>query len=77
MVDSFTSESKKGKEKMSLVAIKCSDCGFQFDKILKFYTTENPICPQCGGKTERLISRSSFVLAGDGWAKDSYKGEKK
>jgi len=26
----------------------------------------------CGGETKKLVSRSGFVLAGSGWAKDGY-----
>jgi putative FmdB family regulatory protein len=31
----------------------------------------------CRRKVKKLISQTSFVLKGDGWAKDGYKGEKK
>lgn len=62
---------------MPLFDCCCNDCGFGFEKVQKFSATENPICPRCGGKTERMVSKSSFVLAGEGWAKDNYKGEKR
>jgi putative FmdB family regulatory protein len=37
---------------------------------------ENPLgtCPKCGGKLEKLISNSSFVLKGSGWYKTDYSG---
>jgi len=31
----------------------------------------------CGGKTRKIITRSSFVLKGDGWASDGYGGGSK
>lgn len=29
-------------------------------------------CPKCGGKVTKLISRSNFVLKGEGWANTGY-----
>lgn len=29
-------------------------------------------CPKCGGKVRKLISRSSFILKGEGWANTGY-----
>ena len=59
---------------MPLFDCRCNDCGFEFEKVQKFSEPENPMCPRCHGKTERMISKSSFVLVGEGWAKDNYKG---
>jgi len=29
-------------------------------------------CPECGGGCKLVISQTSFVLKGGGWAKDGY-----
>jgi putative FmdB family regulatory protein len=29
-------------------------------------------CPRCRGKSKRLVSMTSFILKGNGWAKDGY-----
>jgi putative FmdB family regulatory protein len=50
---------------------KCSECECVFEVFQK-YSDENPPCEECGKETERLISRTSFVLKGDGWYKDGY-----
>lgn len=49
---------------------KCSDdaCGYSFDLIQSI--SEKPIeqCPECKKNTaKRLISKTSFVLKGNGW----------
>ena len=38
---------------------------------------EKEACEACGGKLERLISTSGFVLKGGGWYKDLYSSSKK
>lgn len=30
------------------------------------------VCPDCGGKTEKKLSRTSFQLKGSGWYADGY-----
>ncbi len=51
----------------------CNDCGKTFEVIQKF--SDKPIkkCAHCsGGKVEKLISQSSFVLKGTGWYATDY-----
>jgi putative FmdB family regulatory protein len=39
---------------------------------------ERCLCPGCGARAKRLISSTSFILKGSGWAKDGYSsGSKK
>ena len=33
---------------------------------------DNPPCPECGGVAEQLPARTSFTLAGGGWAASGY-----
>lgn len=52
-----------------------SGCSCQWETEQKI--TEPPLetCPKCGRKTaERLISKTSFVLKGSGWAREGYAG---
>lgn len=55
---------------------KCLECGASFEQEQPFgasaYT--EGFCPHCGhrGAIQRLICKTSFVLKGKCWAKDSY-----
>lgn len=62
---------------MPIFEVCCKDCGFQFETYQKFSDPNNPTCRRCGGRTKRMISKSNFVLVGEGWAKDNYKGVEK
>lgn len=66
---------------MPLFDFKCSTCGFLTERIVKSSSNDSdyPICDTCLTKLSRIftLSRTSFVLGGDGWAKDGYqKGQK-
>ncbi len=57
---------------MPIREYKCSECGDITEVIQKI--NEKPLekCSKCGGKLEKLISNSSFVLKGSGWYKTDY-----
>ena len=61
---------------MALYDYSCEKCGeFEvFQSIVDPVLTECPKCAESNIKTpiKRLISRSSFLLIGNGWARDSY-----
>jgi putative FmdB family regulatory protein len=50
----------------------CEKCGREFEEWQKF--SDDPVeqCEECGGRTRRLISHSSFVLKGTGWYVTDY-----
>ncbi len=51
----------------------CNDCGKTFELIQKFSDKPVKKCIHCaGGKVEKLISQSSFVLKGSGWYQTDY-----
>ncbi len=57
---------------------ECKVCGHHFEKFQSM--TEDPIevCPKCGGKVVRLISKNvNFILKGSGFYKTDYAMNKK
>lgn len=63
---------------MPTYAYGCRVCDNEFE--VEQRVTDAPIveCPKCRVCTSnRLIVGSSFILKGDGWAKDLYSKEKK
>ena len=57
---------------MPIYQYKCLDCGHCFEEIQKYSDMPIETCPNCNGRTERLIGLSSFVLKGSGWYRDGY-----
>ena len=57
---------------MPIREYKCKDCGNYIEVIQGI--NEKPLekCEKCGGKLEKLISNSSFILKGSGWYKTDY-----
>lgn len=51
----------------------CKVCDLDFEIEQSINEIAQAMCPTCKIYTEnRLISRTNFVLKGDGWAKDNY-----
>jgi putative FmdB family regulatory protein len=50
----------------------CKRCSLVFVVNNKRPEDKECACPDCGNMARRLISRTSFSLKGDGWAKDGY-----
>lgn len=64
---------------MPIYDYKCKKCGHVFEVTHSINSKDEYSCPSClHKKTNRIISRSSFILKGDGWYKDHYglKGNK-
>lgn len=59
---------------MPIYQYKCETCDLEFEEVraIKDPPLEKCQRPECKGKPKRLISRTSFVLNGGGWAKDGY-----
>ena len=62
---------------MPLYEYKCSKCGTTFEVIQKI--TDAPIkkCPQCGGRTKKIMSPSALQFKGSGWYITDYAGKNK
>jgi putative FmdB family regulatory protein len=57
---------------MPIYEYRCSKCGKEFEEWQKFSDPPVECCRECGGKTEKLISHSTFVLKGTGWYVTDY-----
>lgn len=68
----FVTLAKAGK-KMPIYEYQCPNCGRVFEEWVKSSEAhkEEP-CPDCGTSSPRIISRTSFVLKGDGWYVSDY-----
>jgi putative FmdB family regulatory protein len=61
---------------MAVYEYQCTahDCAHVFIEIMKMLESDKLVfCPKCGTKAVKLVSQSSFVLKGPGWAKDGYR----
>jgi putative FmdB family regulatory protein len=57
----------EGAKDMPIYEYECENCG-KFDKLQKFDDEILEVCPTCGGKAERIISKGvGVVLKGSGW----------
>lgn len=56
---------------MPIYEYQCEKCKMITEKI-QSYDGKAPKCGKCKIKTHRVISRTSFALKGEGWAKDGY-----
>ena len=57
---------------MPIYEYRCQNCGREFEEWQKFSDPPVDTCSDCGGKTCRLISQSTFVLKGTGWYVTDY-----
>lgn len=57
---------------MPIYEYQCTNCGYDFEIVQKI--TDRPLkkCEKCGGRLQKLVSNSSFVLKGTGWYKTDY-----
>lgn len=52
---------------MPVYEYECKECGLIFEADQRIVDPPLNSCRLCGGEVERLISKCSFVLKGDGW----------
>jgi putative FmdB family regulatory protein len=57
-------------KRMPIYEYRCAICKNQKDLVQNF-KGQPPFC-SCGNKMQRLVSKSSFILKGNGWEKDGY-----
>jgi putative FmdB family regulatory protein len=61
-----------GAEALPLYAYRCTQCGYQYDKIQKFSEAPDTVCPQCGGVIERPLTAPALQFKGAGWYINDY-----
>lgn len=58
---------------MPIYEYKCPECGEVFEEWAKSCDSHKDCaCPKCETPSPRIISRTSFVLKGDGWYVSDY-----
>jgi putative FmdB family regulatory protein len=62
---------------MPIYEYRCQACGDEFEIIQKISDRPLARCGRCGGKLEKLLSRTAFLLKGGGWYADGYGGSGK
>jgi putative FmdB family regulatory protein len=60
---------------MPIYEYQCNKCGNVFEVMQKFSDAPIKKHQKCGGKVEKLISRSGFQLKGGGWFASGYAKE--
>ena len=57
---------------MAVYEYECLSCGAHFEVWQKITDPPLTTCERCGGKLQKLISKSSFILKGTGWYVTDY-----
>jgi putative FmdB family regulatory protein len=57
---------------MPLYEYRCSKCGRTFERIQKFSDKPAAKCPECGGRSKRLLSAPAIHFKGTGWYVTDY-----
>lgn len=57
---------------MPIYEYRCSICNHEFESLQRVGARALTKCPECSGKLEKLISRTSFHLKGGGWFEQGY-----
>lgn len=61
---------------MPIYVYECPNCKHRLEMLTMARDPDDaPYCPSCKARPnmERVISPSTFILKGSGWAKDGYK----
>ena len=59
---------------MPIYEYRCTSCGRTVEALQKLSDAPLAECESCGGKLEKLISRTAFQLKGGGWYSEGYGG---
>ncbi len=51
---------------------RCTQCGYQFEKIQKFNAKPEKACPKCGGALDRPLTVPGLNFKGSGWYVNDY-----
>ena len=56
---------------MPLFEFKCDECGALIDTLQR-WDDEPPDCVRCDGQMTKQVSKTTFLLKGQNWARDNY-----
>ena len=62
---------------MPLYEYSCKSCGAVHEFLQRMGERPKRTCPECGGRLEKLISRSGFTFKGSGWYVTDYSSKGK
>jgi len=60
---------------MPIYEYKCTKCGHRFEKIQKISARRVGTCPECKGRTERMVHAPAIQFKGSGWYVTDYAGK--
>ena len=61
---------------MPIYEFNCTQCGNQWDELLKQSDPDPDVCPKCGkASVQRWVSAAAFRLKGAGWYETDFKNE--
>ena len=60
---------------MPLYPYRCTQCGYQFEKIQSFSAEPEKECPKCKGVLERPLTAPALQFKGGGWYVNDYSGK--
>jgi len=68
----------KGGKSQVIYEYQCKECNNIFERWSKQIRDMDwtEFCPKCGSMGNRILSSSTFILKGNGWAKDGYSSSK-
>ena len=60
---------------MPLYAYRCTECGYEYEKIQSFSAAPETECPKCKGAVERPLTAPALQFKGSGWYVSDYSGK--
>jgi len=60
---------------MPIYEYECTKCGHRFEKIQKISARRVGSCPECKGRTERMVHAPAIQFKGTGWYVTDYAGK--
>lgn len=60
---------------MPVYEYQCETCGVRFERTQSFKDEPIKVCPECGGKTHRVIGATGVIFKGSGFYINDSKGK--